>query len=73
MDIGRPRRVGARILEPGERVIDKPFWAVQILGGSSTQAPPGVYQIRAAVSVLGGKKGHYFFSEPLEVTVQSRE
>jgi hypothetical protein len=62
-----------RVLEPGERVTDRPFWAVVVVGTSTSQAPPGVYRVRAAVSVLGGKKVHYFFSEPMEVTVEAPE
>ena len=56
-----------RVLEPGELVSDRPFWAGVVVGPASSVAEPGTYRVRAAVRVLAARD--YAFSSPLEVTI----
>jgi len=63
MDLPAPRRV----LEPGERINERPLWAGVVVGPASSVAEPGTYRVRAAVRVLSARD--YAFSRPLEVTI----
>jgi hypothetical protein len=57
-----------RRLAPGESIVDRPEWAGQ-LTGTNDLAPPGRYQIRAVVHLIGVRVNAVVYSGPMAVVI----